>query len=59
MFFGPEKSDHNLLAYAYAFEQATKHRLEKRAARKFIPTTQLSDIQASGVFAKGHEEILS
>jgi amidase len=43
-FAGTGYSEAMLLAYAYAFEQATHHRLDKRAYWEAIPKTQLPDV---------------
>ncbi|KZT52926.1 amidase signature enzyme [Calocera cornea HHB12733] len=44
-FAGTGYSEATLISYAYAFEQATHHRLEKRAYWEAIPKTQIPDVQ--------------
>ncbi|KAH9931566.1 amidase signature enzyme [Fomitopsis serialis] len=43
-FLGTAYSEFQLIQYAYAYEQATKHRLEKKAYPEAIPKTQLADV---------------
>ncbi|TFY69349.1 hypothetical protein EVJ58_g456 [Rhodofomes roseus] len=43
-FLGTAYSEFQLIQYAYAYEQATKHRLEKKAYPEAIPKTQLGDV---------------
>lgn len=43
-FFGTAFSDFDLLGFAYAYEQATRARLGRRAYPEAIPRTQLQDI---------------
>ncbi|KAG1740450.1 amidase signature domain-containing protein [Suillus paluster] len=43
-FMGTAYSEFKLIAYAYAFEQATHARLQRRAYDKAIPRTQLTDV---------------
>ncbi|KAI9459237.1 amidase signature enzyme [Lactarius psammicola] len=44
LFLGPAFSEAKLLGYAYAYEQATRTRLSKRAPDVAVPTTQLRDV---------------
>lgn len=43
-FTGMAWTEYKLLGYAYAYEHATKHRLQRRAYEKATPKTQLIDI---------------
>ncbi|KAG2076379.1 amidase signature enzyme [Suillus decipiens] len=43
-FMGTAYSEFKLIGYAYAFEQATHVRLQRRAYKDAIPRTQLSDV---------------
>jgi amidase len=43
-FAGTGFSEAKLLAYGYAFEQASNHRLERKAYSAAIPKTQLQDV---------------
>jgi len=43
-FLGTAYSEFNLIKYAYAYEQATKTRLQRRAYPEAIPKTQLVDV---------------
>ena len=43
-FVGTAYSEFQLIQYAYAYEQATKHRLGKKAYPEAIPKTQLADV---------------
>lgn len=45
-FLGTAYSEFQLIQYAYAYEQATKHRLEKKAYPEAIPKTQLADMMS-------------
>ncbi|KAH9000713.1 amidase signature domain-containing protein [Lactarius hatsudake] len=44
LFLGPAFSEAKLLGYAYAYEQATRTRLSKRAPDTAVPKTQLRDV---------------
>lgn len=46
-FIGTAFADFDLIGFGYAFEQATKTRLERRAYDAAIPKTQLRDVMAS------------
>ncbi|KAF7326138.1 Amidase domain-containing protein [Mycena kentingensis (nom. inval.)] len=48
LFVGTAFSETKLLAYAYAFEQATNVRLGRRAYEKATPKTQLADVFGLG-----------
>ncbi|EPT03273.1 hypothetical protein FOMPIDRAFT_1116650 [Fomitopsis schrenkii] len=43
-FVGTAYSEFQLIQYAYAYEQATQHRLGKKAYPEAIPKTQLADV---------------
>jgi len=43
---GTAYSEFKLISYAYAFEQATHVRLQKRAFDDAIPRTQLKDVMS-------------
>ena len=43
-FMGTAYSDFKLISYAYAFEQATHVRLQRRACDSAIPGAQLRDV---------------
>lgn len=43
-FTGMAWTEHKLLGFAYAYEQATNHRLRRRAYEEAIPKTQLMDV---------------
>lgn len=43
-FVGTAYREFQLIQYAYAYEQATKHRLERKAYPEAIPKTQLADV---------------
>ena len=43
-FTGMAWTEHKLLGFAYAYEQATNHRLRRRAYEEAIPKTQLMDL---------------
>ena len=43
-FVGTAYSELQLIQYAYAYEQATEHRLERKAYPEAIPKTQLADV---------------
>jgi amidase len=43
-FFGTAFSEYSLVGFAYAYEQATQTRLQRRAYPAAIPLTQLSDV---------------
>ncbi|THU98504.1 amidase signature enzyme [Dendrothele bispora CBS 962.96] len=43
-FYGTAFSEFDLIGYAYAFEQATKTRLSRKAYPEAIPKTQLKDV---------------
>lgn len=45
-FMGTAYSEFKLISYAYAFEQATHVRLQKRAFDDAIPRTQLKDVMS-------------
>ncbi|KAF7316089.1 Amidase domain-containing protein [Mycena indigotica] len=49
MFVGAAWSESKLLAYAYAYEQATNTRLKQRAYDKATPKTQLVDVVGKSV----------
>ena len=43
-FVGTAYSEFQLIQYAYAYEQATRHRLERKAYPDAIPKTRLADV---------------
>ncbi|KZT05015.1 amidase signature enzyme [Laetiporus sulphureus 93-53] len=43
-FLGTAYSEETLFKYAYAYEQATKHRLRRRAYEEAVPKAQLKDV---------------
>jgi hypothetical protein len=43
-FFSTAWTEEKLLGYAYAYEQATKIRLQRKAYNEAIPRTQLQDV---------------
>jgi amidase len=43
-FLGTAFSEYDLVGFAYAYEQATHTRLQRRAYPAAIPVTQLSDV---------------
>jgi amidase len=45
-FMGTAYSEFKLIGYAYAFEQATHVRLQRRAYDSAIPRTQLTDVMS-------------
>jgi len=45
---GTAYSEFKLIGYAYAFEQATHVRLQRRAYHDAIPRTQLTDVGEGG-----------
>jgi amidase len=45
-FMGTAYSEFKLIGYAYAFEQATHVRLQRRAYDAAIPRTQLTDVMS-------------
>ena len=44
-FIGPRFGEAEVFGYAYAFEQATQVRAQRRPLEKFVPKTQLEDVQ--------------
>ncbi|KAF8674592.1 Amidase [Rhizoctonia solani] len=56
-FIGTAYTEQSLIGFAYAYEQYTHTRLQRRAYSEAIPTVQLKDVVEYGVFASKYTSI--